>query len=127
MATVPLGNAAYRHGEQLKVDHTPAATIAAGTIMLNGTTPAVANLDMAPNTDGRTTYDGKGALSVTGVYDVQNPDDTAFAAGAVVGWDDTAKKAVGATLGDFDIGVAAEAYVAGELAVRVIFGLTPTV
>ncbi len=61
----------------------------------------------------------KGALRVAGVYLIDNPDDTAFAQGATVGWDATNKKAVGGGAGDYDIGKAYAVYVAGTFAVEV--------
>jgi predicted RecA/RadA family phage recombinase len=60
-----------------------------------------------------------GALRVAGVYKIDNPDDTAFAHGVTVGWDATNEKAVGAGAGDYDIGTAYAAYVAGDLVVQV--------
>ena len=60
-----------------------------------------------------------GALRVAGVYNIDNPDDTAFAHGATVGWDATAEKAVGAGTGDYDIGTVYAVYVAGTLSVAV--------
>jgi len=59
-----------------------------------------------------------GALRVAGVYKIDNPDDTAFAHGATVGWDATAKKAVVAGAGDYDIGTVYSVYVAGTLQVQ---------
>ena len=50
---------------------------------------------------------------------IDNPDDTAFAQGATVGWDATNKKAVGGGAGDYDIGKAYAVYVAGTLTVEV--------
>ena len=60
-----------------------------------------------------------GALRVAGVYKIDNPDDTALANGATVGWDATAEKAVVAGAGDYDIGTVYSVYVAGELFVQV--------
>lgn len=59
-----------------------------------------------------------GALRVAGVYKIDNPDDTAFAQGATVGWDATAKKAVAGGTGDYDIGTVYAVYVAGVLQVE---------
>ena len=60
-----------------------------------------------------------GAVRVAGVYLIDNPDDTAFAQGATVGWDATNGKAVASGAGDYDIGTAYAVYVAGTLAVEV--------
>lgn len=94
-------------------DHTPAAAVTAGDIINNvGPGVGVADNDIAANE--------KGAVRCAGVYSVDNPDDTAFAYGATVGYDATNKKAVGAGTGDFDIGSAYAVYVAGELVVQVL-------
>ena len=53
-----------------------------------------------------------------GEYDVASASGTTFAIGVTVGWDDTAKLAVAGGAGDFDIGEAVKAKVAGETVVR---------
>lgn len=103
------------------VDHTPSgADVTAGDI-IDGVGPSggvgVADNDIA---DGE-----QGALHVAGIYHIDNPDDTAFAQGVAVGYDATAKKAVGTGVGDFDIGGAAYAYVAGTLKVAVYINNLP--
>ena len=67
------------------IDHTPAADVAAGDVVVIGKIVGVAKLDIKAGE--------LGALALTGVYEVAN---TAFAAGAEVGWDAASKKAVAA-------------------------------
>lgn len=93
-------------------DYTPGAAVTAGDIVNGvGIGVGVADNDIAANE--------LGAVRVAGVYLIDNPDDTAFAQGATVGWDATNKKAVGGGAGDYDIGKAYAVYVAGTLAVEV--------
>ena len=93
-------------------DYTPGAAVTAGDIVDGvGIGVGVADNDIAANE--------LGALRVAGVYLIDNPDDTAFAQGATVGWDATNGKAVVAATGDYDIGTAYAVYVAGTLAVEV--------
>lgn len=56
-----------------------------------------------------------------GVFDVDCATGTTFAIGAAVEWDNGTSLAVAAAGGDFDIGKAAKAKVAGELVVEVLF------
>lgn len=81
--------------------------LAAGSIVDLGSDVGVADNDIAANQ--------LGGLRRAGVYNIPNPDDTAFAVGATVNWDGT--KAVSA--GGFAIGTAYVAYVAGSLYVQV--------
>ena len=93
-------------------DYTPGAAVTAGDIVDGvGIGVGVADNDIAANE--------LGAARVAGVYLIDNPDDTAFAQGATVGWDATNGKAVVAATGDYDIGTAYAVYVAGTLAVEV--------
>jgi len=93
-------------------DHTPGAAVTAGDIVNGvGIGVGIADNDIAANE--------LGALRVAGVYLIDNPDDTAFAQGATVGWDATNKKAVAAGAGDYDIGTVYSVYVAGTLQVEV--------
>jgi hypothetical protein len=59
-------------------------------------------------------------IRTTGKIDVAAASATLFAEGAEVEWDDTAKLAVAATAGDFDLGVAAREKIDGETVVRII-------
>ena len=70
------------------IDHTPAADIAAGDVVVIGKIVGVAKLDIKAGE--------LGALALTGVYEVAKAAGTAFAAGAEVGWDAASKKAVAA-------------------------------
>ena len=103
------------------VDYTPSGSDVVAGDILTGVGPAggagVADNDIA---DGE-----KGALHVAGIYWIDNPDDTAFAQGATVGYDATNKKAVAGGAGDFDIGGAAYLYAAGSLKVAVWINNTP--
>ncbi len=93
-------------------DYTPGAAVTAGDIVDGvGIGVGVADNDIAANE--------LGALRVAGVYLIDNPDDTAFAQGATVGWDATNGKAVAGGAGDYDIGTAYAVYVAGTLLVDV--------
>lgn len=69
------------------IDYTPAADVAAGTVVVQGDLVAVAKLDIAAHT--------LGALHPVGVYDVPKATgtDTGIAAGVKVYWDATAKQA----------------------------------
>ncbi len=105
----------YRPG--MTVPHTPdGADVEAGSFVA-----AVCGIgDGVGFADGSGILDGvAGELLCGGVVAVDNPDNTAFAAGAQVGWDATNKKAVATTTGDTDIGVAWVAYVADSLVVYV--------
>lgn len=70
------------------IDHTPAADVAAGDVVVIGKIVGVAKLDIKAGE--------LGALALTGVYEVAKASGTAFAAGAEVGWDAASKKAVAA-------------------------------
>ena len=60
------------------IDHTPEAAVAAGAVVLVGSVPMVASLDIAAGE--------LGALNCEGVYDVAKTSDT-FSAGDAVYWD----------------------------------------
>lgn len=101
----------YQPGTVL--DHVAGADITAGDVVDLGAIGAgIADNDIATGENG--------GLRIAGVYTAENPDDTAFAQGATVGWDATNKKAVVGAGGDIDIGIAAYAYVAGSLSVHVL-------
>lgn len=70
------------------IDHVPAADVAAGEVVVVGKLVGVAKLDIRAGE--------LGALALTGVYEVAKASGTAFAAGAEVGWDPAARKAVAA-------------------------------
>lgn len=54
--------ATYLHGDQLRLDYTPSADVAAGSVVIVGDFVCIANLDIKANE--------LGALSVSGVYKV---------------------------------------------------------
>jgi len=105
-----MANQFKQHG--VFADYTPGVAVTAGDIVNGvGIGVGVADNDIAANE--------LGAVRVAGVYLIENPDDTAFAQGATVGWDATAGKAVAAAAGDYDIGTVYSVYVAGALQVQV--------
>lgn len=59
-------------------------------------------------------------VRVKGGYDVAAASATTFALGAIVEWDATNDLAVASGAGDFVLGVAARAKIAGETVVRVL-------
>jgi len=69
------------------IDHTPAADVAAGDVVVQNDLVGVAKLDIAAN--------ALGALAVTGVFDVPKAttEGSAIAAGKKVYWDATNKVA----------------------------------
>jgi predicted RecA/RadA family phage recombinase len=75
------------------IDYTPAADVAAGTVVVREDLVGVTKRDIKANV--------LGALAVSGVYDLAKAsgDGVTFAAGAKVYWDDTNKLAV-ATAGE---------------------------
>ncbi len=105
-----MANQFKQHG--VFADYTPGAAVTAGDIVDGvGIGVGIADNDIAANE--------LGALRVAGVYLIDNPDETAFAQGATVGWDATNGKAVAGGAGDYDIGTAYAVYVAGTLLVDV--------
>ena len=95
------------------LDHNAGADIVAGEVIgLDSIGVGIADNDIAAGEIG--------GLRIAGVYSVPNPDDTAFARGATVGWDGANQKAVAAGAGDHDLGPATQAYVAGSLVVHVL-------
>lgn len=62
---------------------------------------------------------------ISGVHHVPNPDGTAFAQGTKVAYDATNNKAVATTTGDFELGPAFTAYVAGKQSVAVLLNGRP--
>ena len=105
-----MANQFKQHG--VFADYIPGTAVTAGDIVDGvGIGVGVADNDIAANE--------LGAVRVAGVYLIDNPDDTAFAQGATVGWDATNGKAVAAGAGDYDIGTAYAVYVAGTLLVDV--------
>jgi len=59
-------------------------------------------------------------LKTTGKFSVDAASATTFTAGVIVEWDNTGKLAVANAAGDFDIGIAAKAKIAGELKVEIL-------
>ena len=95
------------------VDYTPMADVAAGDVVALGTKFfGVAKLDIKAGE--------LGALALTGVYEVAKAPGAAFAAGAEIGWDASAKKAVAAGAADsIKLGHAVSAADAGDSLVYV--------
>ena len=70
------------------IDHTPAADVAAGDVVVIGKIVGVAKLDIKAGE--------LGALALTGVYEVAKGTGVAFAAGMEVGWNASDRQAVAA-------------------------------
>jgi len=101
------------------IDHTPLAAVTAGDVVVVGTVPLVAKVDIAAN--------ALGALSVDGVFDVVK-DTSAFSAGDAVYWDENGSPVGGVALsgaassspsGNHLMGLAIADAGAGATAVRV--------
>jgi len=96
------------------IDYTPSTDVAAGTVVVQGNLVGIALEPIAANT--------KGALAVTGVFDVAKASATTFSAGALVYWDDNSNLAVTTdSNGDNKLlGLAVAAAGSGETTVRVV-------
>ena len=70
------------------IDHTPAADVAAGDVVVIGKIVGVAKLDIKAGE--------LGALALPGVYEVAKGTGVAFAAGMEVGWNASDRQAVAA-------------------------------
>ena len=68
------------------IEYTPSTDVAAGTVVVQGNLVGIALEPIKANT--------KGALAVTGVFDVAKGNDTTFSAGALVYWNDASNLAV---------------------------------
>jgi len=68
------------------IEYTPSTDVAAGTVVVQGNLVGIALEPIKANT--------KGALAVTGVFDVAKASTTTFSAGALVYWDDNNNRAV---------------------------------
>lgn len=93
------------------IDFTAGADLVSGQGLLIGSlfgvvTGAVANGE-------------KGALLIEGVVELPKNTATAFAVGAPVEWDDTAKELVAAAAGDIDVGYAVEAKLAADTTLKI--------
>jgi predicted RecA/RadA family phage recombinase len=110
---------ATRVSEGHKIDYTPGADVAAGTVVLQGDLFGVAEIDLPANQ--------LGALAVEGVFDITKATTggTAFAAGADVVWDAGNSRATNTdgSGANKKIGNAAVAAADGDATVRV--KLTP--
>jgi predicted RecA/RadA family phage recombinase len=99
------------------IDYTPAQDVAAGDVIVQGELPGVAVVDIPANT--------LGALCVDGLVDFAKATGggTAIAAGTVLYWDATAKRATTSAGGGANkyIGKSALAAADGESVVRVRF------
>lgn len=81
-----MATAIFRH-QGAAIDHTPAADVAAGDVIVQGELVGIARLDIKANT--------LGALAVEGVFDFPKATGggTAITAGAEVYWDEGAVEA----------------------------------
>ena len=97
------------------IDHTPAADVAAGEVVVQGELVGVAKLDIPAST--------LGSLAVAGVFDFPKATDggSAIAAGAEVYWDESAGQATtdAAAGANKRIGRSIAAATDGDEAVRV--------
>ena len=95
------------------IDHTPAANVAAGDVVVQGDLVGVAKLDIPADT--------LGALAVKGVFDVTKDTgaDTGFDAGAKVYWDSGNQRAAKTATGNKLMGKAVVAAADGDELVRV--------
>ena len=93
----------------LSIDHTPAADIAAGEVVVLGKTCFMAKLSITAST--------LGALAATGVYDVLKTDALEFDPGEAVYWNDTTNLATKTTT-DIYMGVAVKTAAAADATVR---------
>jgi predicted RecA/RadA family phage recombinase len=93
------------------IDHTPAADLAAGEVVVQGELVGVARTPVAA---GRL-----GALAVVGVHDFAKAAGPAFTVGQFLYWDNAAKVAVSAAGGNKLIGKCVRAAAAADLIVRI--------
>lgn len=100
-----------QQGEQ--IDYTPSADCAAGDVVVQGDLVGIARSAIPAGTPG--------SLAVAGVFDVAKAGATEFAAGALVYWDATNKRAVASDGGGANklLGKAVRAAGAGATTVRV--------
>lgn len=95
------------------IEHTPASDVAAGQVVVVGTTPylvGVADRDIKAN--------ALGAIAIRGIYDVASASATTFGAGGKVYWDDSGNLATATTTDKF-MGFAIKPKINGETSVRV--------
>lgn len=97
-----------------EIDYTPAANVAAGALVLVGDKPGVAKFAIPA---GET-----GALSMTGVYDIEQDGSAAVSVGDVVYWNATTGKATKTSTNNTRLGVAVAAAASGADTVRVRLG-----
>ena len=124
MVAVDSMEALYVEGNQDKIDYTPSAAVNAGTVLdLDGNIGIALN-DLVAGLAYHS-HTGEAGVAISGTYDMLNPDDTAFARGVQVDWDDTANKLVAVTTGDFTVGEVVKAHVSGEARTRVKINYAP--
>lgn len=95
------------------VDYTASASVTAGTVVVQGELVGIAETDIE---EGMT-----GALGVEGVYEVVK-DSSNITAGAIVYWDNSAKKATGTEGSNKRLGLAVSAAGTGVGVVQVKLG-----
>jgi len=95
------------------VDYTPAAAVAAGTVVVQGDLVGIATRAIEANT--------LGALAVAGIFDIVKAGETEFTAGAKVYWDGTNHVAVTTDGSGANklVGKATQAAADGDTTVRV--------
>ncbi len=100
MASAQAVEALYSHGDQLQMDFTPVAAVAAGTVLSHGTglNRLVSIADVALEAGVL------GAVSTWGVYKLKLVASTSFALGQTVEWDISAGLATDVASGDGDFG-----------------------
>lgn len=110
---------AIRIKEGRKIDYTPGADVAAGTVVLQGDMFGVAEVDIPANR--------LGALATEGIFDITKATGggTAFTAGAKAYWDAANSRATNtaASGANKQIGYAALAAADGDATVTVILTL----
>lgn len=114
--------ATFVHGNnQHKIDHTPSAAVAAGDVVMIGTTPCVALVPIPANKLDAVIFPNGGAT-----FDFLK-DTSTFATGDDVYWDDTVKAATSGTVGTYYLGKAIAAAATGDATVRVVHDRAATV
>jgi len=99
---------AFMYKDGNRADFVAAADQEAGDILKIGASAIVGVVakDVESGADG--------VMQLNGIFSVVKNTSTAFVVGAEVEWDDTAKEAVAATTGDFDIGTCLVAAAAAD-------------
>lgn len=90
-----MAEATFYHGNVLTVDHTPGSAVTGGDVILAGTVPFIAHLDIAANVKGAVAAGG-------GVYKVTV--DGAMGGGVEIFWNNTTKKVTTTASGNAHFG-----------------------